>query len=171
MTRRRIPLKWVEDPVTGCWEVTSHAPGDSGVPIVYHEGRRWKAHHWEWMKLHGPVPAGVELRRTCMNPLCINPEHLYLHAPGDWKNVKPRFVFVQARSRYMIMLSRFQGTYEEIAFWRIYKMGPTGALCVRCENRIPPGGYCWHSSHRTRRGRYERLCQNCIQELIAEATQ
>lgn len=33
------------------------------------------AHRWAWEATNGPIPPGHDLRRTCPEPLCVNPEH------------------------------------------------------------------------------------------------
>jgi hypothetical protein len=39
------------------------------------------AHRWSWEHANGPIPEGAELRNTCGDPLCVNPEHWQVHVP------------------------------------------------------------------------------------------
>lgn len=36
---------------------------------------------WEWHR--GPIPAGKHVLHRCDNPLCVNPEHLYVGSHAD----------------------------------------------------------------------------------------
>lgn len=60
--------------------------GDCHVWTKYRDkhgyGRFWdgsrmtRAHVFAWVKMHGPVPAGLELDHLCRNRACCNPAHL-----------------------------------------------------------------------------------------------
>jgi hypothetical protein len=40
------------------------------------------AAHFLWEQEHGPVPAGLSLKRTCRSPRCVAPAHRRLCANG-----------------------------------------------------------------------------------------
>lgn len=41
------------------------------------------AHRVAWVLLRGRIPAGMVLCHTCDNPLCVNPEHLWIGTQKD----------------------------------------------------------------------------------------
>lgn len=51
-------------------------------------------HRYVWMRLHGPIEAGVVIRHRCDNPPCVNPAHLLHGSQAD--NIKDR----QVRGRH-----------------------------------------------------------------------
>lgn len=63
-----------------CWEWLGarwHGYGrftlgkDSGLSAI-----KVAAHRWAYEYLIGPIPDGLELDHLCMNPPCVNPDHL-----------------------------------------------------------------------------------------------
>lgn len=76
---------------TGCW-IFQGATGSEGygqvrvvVPGVPTSDRknRYKtreAHRVIFETVHGPVPDGYSVWHSCRHRLCVNPEHLWLHA-------------------------------------------------------------------------------------------
>ena len=63
----------------GCWNRKIHL--HNGYPVVelYEGGKRVfrkRVCNLLWEQINGAVPAGKELHHSCVNRLCINPEHL-----------------------------------------------------------------------------------------------
>lgn len=67
---------------TGCHEWQSQRDQDGyGRKRV---GKKTKgAHVVAWERVHGPVPAGMEIMHTCDNPPCCNVEHLKVGTSAD----------------------------------------------------------------------------------------
>lgn len=71
---RPLTYRTERDPVLGCL-LWLGAKTNSGDGIVSDKGKNRLAHHVEWEKEHGPIPAGYDLRSTCNRSHCIEPSH------------------------------------------------------------------------------------------------
>lgn len=70
---RALPL--FADKPDECWEWPG--PKDvRGRGLVYHDGKRRKAHRVAYEMLVGPIPEGLEPDHLCRNLACFNPRHL-----------------------------------------------------------------------------------------------
>ena len=60
----------------GCWGwrlSNRHGYGQIVIDKVH-----WSAHRLSWTIHHGPITNGLQVLHRCNNPVCSNPEHLYL---------------------------------------------------------------------------------------------
>lgn len=46
-------------------------------------GKKRLAHRVAYERANGPIPQGLEICHTCDNPLCCNPDHLFLGTHRD----------------------------------------------------------------------------------------
>jgi DNA-binding XRE family transcriptional regulator len=50
----------------------------NGYGWVARRGTQMHAHRWAWILTYGEIPEGLGVLHKCDNPLCCNPEHLFL---------------------------------------------------------------------------------------------
>lgn len=62
-----------------CWPVK----GAYIYGVVWHKGRRWRAHRLAYTLTKGPIPNGLYVCHTCDNPPCCNPNHLWVGTAGQ----------------------------------------------------------------------------------------
>lgn len=67
----------------GCHICTSHAPGTSGYPCVWKDGRNQNLHRVLYEESHGLLPKDVLVRHTCDVRMCINDKHLISGSTKD----------------------------------------------------------------------------------------
>lgn len=72
---------------SGCWEWTG-ATTRGGYGQVMDGRKNLRAHRAAYLLFVGDIPAGMHVCHSCDNPLCINPDHLWLGT--DAQNVKDK---------------------------------------------------------------------------------
>lgn len=60
-----------------CWTWTGSVAGN-GYGAIRCNGKQEGAHRVAWMLAHGDIPAGLVVRHSCDNPLCVRVDHLSL---------------------------------------------------------------------------------------------
>ncbi len=66
----------------GCWEANGFRNAD-GYVIWSGHGRKTSAHRVSYENSRGVIPRGSEVRHSCDNPPCINPDHLEIGTHSD----------------------------------------------------------------------------------------
>ena len=67
---------WQKVDTTGdCWNWTAQLNKD-GYGRFWDGTRKVLAHRFAWEERNGEVPSGMQIDHKCINPKCVNPEHL-----------------------------------------------------------------------------------------------
>ncbi len=65
-----------------CWVWVFGVTGNGYGGLIF-EGKRTTAHRVAWILAHGNIPEGLCVLHKCDNPLCCNPDHLFLGTRTD----------------------------------------------------------------------------------------
>lgn len=67
---------FVVDPETDCWEWLGNRDAKGYGFIGTGGSSRQRAHRWVWETYVEPLEPGMQLDHLCLNPGCVNPDHL-----------------------------------------------------------------------------------------------
>ncbi len=67
-----------------CWEWQG-AKDHKGYGRSYYKGKTVSASRLSWILEHGDIPEDMHVLHTCDNPVCINPNHLFIGTNLDNK--------------------------------------------------------------------------------------
>ncbi|MDO7847580.1 HNH endonuclease [Hymenobacter sp. M29] len=67
----------------GCWEWTGYKNPKGYGYLMVKAGKPTGAHRFSYELHKGPIPKGLFVCHTCDNPVCSNPDHLFLGTVKD----------------------------------------------------------------------------------------
>lgn len=87
MYKERFERYVLPEPNSGCW-LWIGSDDNKGYGKFSIKGKTTKAHRASYELYKGCIPIGLHVLHVCDNPICVNPDHLFLGTHSD--NMKDR---------------------------------------------------------------------------------
>lgn len=78
----RIEDNTAYEPNTGCW-LWLAGTSAQGYGRIFHDGKPRLVHRLVYENKFGEIPHGLDALHHCDNPLCINPDHIFIGTQRD----------------------------------------------------------------------------------------
>jgi hypothetical protein len=112
----------------GCWVCTSHAPNSYGYSKKNIAGKMYSISRLMYIKHKEEIPYGMEVRHTCDNTKCINPEHLVIGTHKD--NMRDMAERRRSKNKYaklneyqVYLVKQYYPTFTERELSLMFKVG------------------------------------------------